>query len=234
MFDGGDRRIGGLADDRAEFGHRDFRPFGLDQPVAIARQAGAQEYDAGIRVGRMKNDTDGSVGMNACSNQAGAFTQSRLFSRLHTDPTRFVAMRRKDAPNHANPNSGVWRCGSDPAIAAHLRPAPLRRFQDRDELTLSLICNGFRIAVKGPNPAQSTPHPGLQPNHGFLTLCYKMADFEKTCIDIPASAAEPKVGSALSGAEPVENIANSVDNERSSRIAPQFDCCRRRNAGISS
>ena len=65
MLDRGDRGAGAVADHGAERGLADVAPFRLDEAVAAVGQAGAQENDAVIGVGGMKDDAGGSGGMDA-------------------------------------------------------------------------------------------------------------------------------------------------------------------------
>ena len=55
------RGVGGVADHGAQFGHADFGPDGLDDPVAPVRQTRAQEHDAAVGFSRMQNDLTGAL-----------------------------------------------------------------------------------------------------------------------------------------------------------------------------
>ena len=83
MFDGGDRGRGGIAQHGAELGLRNVRPFGLDQTLAPAGKPGAQEDNAGIGVGGMKNQIDGSIGMDAETGNRHPIANRRLATRFH-------------------------------------------------------------------------------------------------------------------------------------------------------
>ena len=120
MFDGGDRGVGGVSDHGAEFSHADLRPVGPDGPVPSVWQTRAQEDDAAVGLGRMKNDLHGSIGVNAGSGERRAGSQGRLFGRNHAQLTLCVERGRSRqstggplfdaAPHRSAPE---WPAGPD-------------------------------------------------------------------------------------------------------------------------
>ena len=83
MFDCADAGAGSIAEHGAELGLRHIGSSGLQETLASARQSGAEEDDAGVDIGRMKDDLSRLPGVYAGAPDRHAIAQRGLKAKPH-------------------------------------------------------------------------------------------------------------------------------------------------------
>ena len=165
MFDSGDACVGRIADHRAELRHRDVRPDRFDDPLATARQSGAQEGHPIICLGRMQDESHRSVRMHASALEDGAAAQGRLFSELHFSSASLVVGRpvaRLRTMPHLGHKPSCFRPLCGPYSGGARCRLRLPRTLPREEVTDS------RRALSALRRPGNYARAGPQPNHAFL------------------------------------------------------------------
>ena len=84
MFGGADQRTGSIAQHGLEFGGGDGAHIGADFTLITALDAGANEDDAGVRIGGVQGQRDGKTGMDANAANGDLIAKCGLPTSLHT------------------------------------------------------------------------------------------------------------------------------------------------------
>jgi hypothetical protein len=185
----------GVAKNGSEFGSRDRANVGADF-AALTIGAGAQEYNAGVGIGRTKGECDRLTGMDADSGEGGVITQGGLegglFARLHAY-FHFVSSQRADFLEPPKCRSAPVICCFDPNPRCALQVAVSPDFGF--PIRVMAVRDSYRPSAKSSLTRWTLAKAGTYTIHAFLpTVTFDTAIFGQDFATVSTTySAAPKV-----------------------------------------